>query len=449
VAIQLKKSLLATLMASAIGAMLASGSAHALGLMQAYELALQNDPTYREAYYDNESGKEYVKLGRSNLLPSISGSYSASKVHADQDLHDTKGNTNSTQPEYISRSAVVQLRQPVFSLDALARYKQGVAQGDYSAWRFTVGTQDLVARLIGSYLDALLSEEQLSLAQAQRDMYAEQQHVNERMYQKGEGTKTDMLETQSRLELAEAQVIEAKDNLTTARNTLAAMTGGEVTELDKLGPTFRFIPLQPASFEEWKKLALENNADLRSQVAAIESARQEVNKARAGHTPRVDFIASYSKSAADTLNTYNQDSVQRSVGVQVNIPLYAGGSVNAQSRQAVANLEKARVELQNRTDKALLDLRKQYNLMVSGVSRINALGKAVESGKLLMTATEQSIKGGVRINLDLLNAQQQLYTSQRDLAQARYGYLIAAVRLRAGAGTLGIDDVREVAAYFH
>jgi protease secretion system outer membrane protein len=111
-------------------------------------------------------------------------------------------------------------------------------------------------------------------------------------------------------------------------------------------------------------------------------------------------------------------------------------------------LEKARNQLQITTDKVFLDLRKQYLAVVSSRSRIAALDKAVESGKLLVTATEQSIKGGVRINLDLLNARQQLYTSERDLAQARYNYLVASMKMRAAAGTLGADDVRELGNYF-
>ena len=164
--------------------------------------------------------------------------------------------------------------------------------------------------------------------------------------------------------------------------------------------------------------------------------------------PRLDFVASYSKADSETLNTYNQDSTNRSVGIQLTVPLYAGGAVSASTRQASANLERAKAELQLRTDKVMIELRKQYAAALSSVARIQALDKAVSSGELLITATEQSIKGGVRINLDLLNARQQLYTSQRDQAQARYTYLLSLLKLRAAAGELGPDDVRQVAAYF-
>jgi protease secretion system outer membrane protein len=203
------------------------------------------------------------------------------------------------------------------------------------------------------------------------------------------------------------------------------------------------------SFEDLKGIALKENPDLQAQRFTIEASRQEVNKNKAGHTPRVDFVSSYSKNTAETLNTYNQESTSRSVGVQVNIPIYSGGAVSAATRQAVANFEKTKSDLDLKTSKVLVELRKQYNAVNSGIARINALDKAVLSAQLLVKATEQSIKGGVRVNLDLLNAQQQLYTSKRDLAQARYTYLISVLRLRAAAGLLSSDDVREAANYFH
>lgn len=429
--------------------MLHSGGAAAISLTQAYEAALQNDPTYRGAVFENEAGKEYTTIGRSGLLPNLSASYTRSKNRADIESPDILGRTTLKQPVYNSKAATVQLRQTVFNLDALARYKQGIAQSASSAAQFDTRGQELVMRVAGAYIDALYAAEQLRLANAQRDTYIEQRKVNDRLFKGGEGTRTDMIETQARLDVAEAQVIESADNEATARTALSALVGSEVTSLDQLGPQFRIAPLPEGGFEAWKKIALANNPELQARVYSVEAARQEINKARAGHAPRLDFIASYSKNDAETINTYNQVSTVRAIGFQVTVPLYQGGYVSAVSRQTVAGYEKAKTDLQAQTDKVLIDLRKQYNAVLSGVARMAALEKSVASGKLLMTATEQSIKGGVRINLDLLNAQQQLYVSERDQAQARYNYLLALLRLRAAAGTLSPDDVREVSNYFH
>jgi protease secretion system outer membrane protein len=426
-----------------------AGSASALGLLEAYDAALKNDPTFRSAYFDNEGGKEYRILGRSYLLPTLQASFNGSRNVTDISEPDGFGGQVLTHPKYISRYETLELRQSLFNLDALARYKQGIAQSKVTSAQFDSARQDLIVRVTGAYFDALYADDQYNLAKIARDMYVEQRRVNDRLFEKGEGTKTDMVETQSRLDLAEAQLLEAQDAQVNARATLAGMIGQEVTGLDGLGPVFHFMPLTEGGFETWKDLALKNNPDLQAQQAAIESAHQEINKSRAGHAPRLDFVGTLSKSASQQTDAINQDTTVRALGIQLTVPLYQGGAISAQTRQAAASYGKAQADLDAKTDKALVELRKEYNTVISSVPRINALDKAVASARLLIVATEQSIKGGVRINLDLLNAQQQLFTSQKDLANARYSYLLALMRLRAAAGVLEADDVRQVAAYFH
>ena len=426
--------------------LLHGGAASALGLMQAYQAALQNDPAYRAAYYSAESGKEYQVIGRSALLPTLSASLSGSKSHT---VTTFPGSTAPARDQhYIARSKVVQVRQPLVSLDALARYKQGKAQSSYSEAQFDSQQQEVIVRVANAYFEVLFQQEQLALAQVERDMYLEQRKVNDLLFAKGEGTKTDAIETQSRLDLAEAQVLEGQDNVVNAKTALAGIIGGDVDALDPLRPGFRVAPTDTLGFDEWKRMAMENNPDIKTLQYGVEIARQEINKARAGHTPRLDIVGTYQKSESDTYNTINQNIDSHAIGFQLNIPLYQGGAISAQARQAAANKSKAEEDLQAQIDKTLTALRKDYNTMSSSVRRIDALVKAVDSANLLVKATEQSIKGGVRINLDLLNAKRQLYTAQRDLAQARYGYLQASLRMRAAAGTLSAEDLRLVAAYF-
>jgi protease secretion system outer membrane protein len=436
--------------ALAVAALLAavSGSAGAVSLQQAYEAALKNDPSYRMNFWENEAAKENEVLGRSGLLPQVSASFAVSRNNADVSLLTPLGEGQPTHPRYLSRSDVVQLRQPILSLDAIARYRQGKVQAQQGAKQFEANTSDVVIRVISAYADALFAEDQVELSRVQRDLYAEQQKVNQHLFEKGEGTRTDMIETQARLDLSEAQLIEAKDNATAARNTLAGVIGMDPGTLDKLGPDFHFTNLPLKSFDDWKQSAIANNPELAAARLMVENQRLDIQRQKAGHYPRVDFVASYSKGEGESLNTYDQKTTNRTIGVQVNVPIYQGGAVSAATRQAAAGYERARADVDVRSNRILVDMRKAYDQVQNSVAKVAALEKAVASGKLLMTATEQSIKGGVRINLDLLNAQQQLYTSQRDLAQARYTYLISLIRLRAGAGTLDASAVREVAAYF-
>lgn len=425
-----------------------AGQTSAMGLIQAYDAALQNDPVYRSAMSDNQAGQQYKAIGRSGLLPSVQYNYSTSKNKAETTSPNFLGKPTTTYPEYTSVSNSISIRQTLFNLDTVARYKLGIAQTNYSDALFSSRSQDLMIRLVTTFADAKYAEDQLALFTAQRDTFAEQKRVNDRMFEKGEGTKTDMLETQAKLDVSEAQVIEAADNLTTARNTLAAMIGNDVTYLNDLVVDFKVMPLSLSGFDEWKTIASNNNAELAAGRFAVEAAEQEISKAKAGHAPRLDLNASYSRSSAESLTNYNQDSTIRSIGVQLIVPLYSGGYVNAVSAQAVANRDKARSDLDTTTNKVMIELRKQFSTVQSSIAKMDALQKSVNSTTLLVQATRQSVKGGVRINLDVLNAQQQLVEAKRDLAQARYNYLISFLKLRVAAGTVNIDDLRTVAGYF-
>lgn len=422
----------------------ACGQASALGLLEAYDLALKNDPAFRSAAYANEAGKENRILGRSNLLPNLSASHSSNKAHTVSDY----GLGRVNDQHYISRSTVVQVRQPLVNFDAIARYRQGVAQSNYSAAQFESQEQTVILRVAEAYFDALFQADQVALAQAERDVYVEQRNVNDKLFKNGEGTRTDMLETQSRLDVAEAALIEAQNNLNSALDVLAGIIGGYVDRLDQLRPGFRAEQKDLLDFETWKNTALRTNPDIKTLEYGVQVATEEIRKQRAGHLPRLDAVATYNKGASDTTTTINQDTKTHSVGFQVNIPLYAGGGVSAATRQAAANKGKAVADLETQINKVMVELRRQYKLTESSVPRINALIKAVDSAELLVKATEQSIKGGVRINLDVLNAQRQLSLARRDLAQARYGYMLATLRLKAAAGTLAREDVQLIAAHF-
>lgn len=426
--------------------------AHALSLQQAYEAALRNDPVYRMRIQEREAGREIAIQSRAGLLPNISGSHSVNRNISDRTQRGTdalgRPSVRDDEPRYISRSSTVQLRQPILNLDAFVRYRQGKVQDAQSAQALEAGTDEVAVRVAQAYMDALFAEDQVALSKVQRDMYQEQQKVNARLFDRGEGTRTDTLETQARYDLAEAQLIEAEDNLKAARETLQGVIGMEPGRLDQLGDNFRPLPQDVASYEEWEKLALANNNTLATTRLAVENQRLEIQRQRAGHAPRLDFLATYNKADSESLNQLGTESTNRQLGLQLNIPIYSGGAISSATRQAAANYGRAQAEFDARRNEILVELRRAHSIVESSGRKVEALVKAVDSGKVLMTATEQSIKGGVRINLDLLNAQQTLFVAQRDLAQARYGYLLGVIRLRAAAGNLDSQVIREIAAYF-
>nr|WP_315472199.1 TolC family outer membrane protein [uncultured Undibacterium sp.] len=423
-------------------------NAFGIGLLEAYQAALKNDPNHRAAKAEMIAGKEYKTIGRSGLLPSLQYSYSTSKNKGESIAPSgVLGQPTLSNQDYSSQNKGVTFRQTLFNLDAYARFEQGVAQTNLSDAQFDARNSDLFVRLLGAYSDVKFAEEQINLYTAQRNTLAEQRRVNDRLFAKGEGTKTDMLETQARLDIAEAMLIEANDALQNARSTLSGMTGLDVTKLDGLSDVFNAIPVA-GDFQDWKATAEKNNPELSAARYSLEVAEKEIQKSRAGHAPRLDLNASYNHGLSETFATRNQDLNMRTIGVQLVIPIYSGGYVNATTNQAVARRDRARAELDATASKLMIELRKQFNAVNSGVLKIQGMERAVKSATLLVEATAQSVKGGIRINADLLNAQQQLMTAKRDLAQARYGYLLGFLRLRVAAGNVNVDDLRTVAGYF-
>ena len=422
--------------------------ASAMSLIEAYQSALQYDAAYQSALRENEAGQESRAIGKANLLPNLSLSYSHSKSNAERTSTNPDGSRFSDSPSYVSKALVLSLRQPLFNMDALARYRQGNTQASYSDALFVGKSQELITRLSAAYFDALLAEDQLRLATAQSNALLENMTGNERLLAKGAGTRTDLLESRARYELAQAQAIEARDIVTNTRNALAMIIGRDPGALDTMRTDVTPMSLTPATLAEWESIARATNPDIVTRRYTSEYAELEVSRTKAGHMPRVDLVASHSRNAADSIYTFNQESTIDLVGVQIIVPLYAGGAVNAQTRQAAARFEGARADLDASTNKALLELRKQFDLLNSSQLRIAALLKAEQSALQLIEATQKSISGGVRINLDVLNATKQLFTTRRDLAYAQHSYLMAYLQLRAAAGVLEMTDLMKVSAYF-
>lgn len=422
-----------------------TGPVQALSLLDAYEAALEHDPTYRSAFHESEAGQQTEIITRASLLPNLTITHTDSKSVGNQKT-STPGIPNDLS--FRSQVSALTLRQPIINMEAAAGYRQGQAQTNSSRARFTGQSQQLIVRLVEVYFETLLAQHRLKLAQAQLDSLTELKRVNENMLLKGEGTTTDVLETQSRHALAQAQLIEAQDEFEVAQLRLESMIGREATQLYHLSDIFRADMIFLPGFEDWRALAIDRNAELVTQRHIVQSGKEEIRKSYAGHTPRVDFVASLSRNKSASFITFDRDVELATVGVEVNLPLYAGGRVNALTDQAKANHARAEAELDAIMDNVLVELRRQYQRVYSSVRRIESLELAVKSAKLLVHATEKSIQGGIRINLDLLDAQQQLFNSEINLAEAKYHFLLAYLRLNLAAGTLVLEDLRKIASYF-
>lgn len=421
----------------------------ALDLGDAYALALRNDPTWQGSIAEREAGLENLAIGRAGLLPRLSYRYNRARNDSEVTQRSQFGDV-TTQRDYRSYSSTLTLEQPLFDYAAWSDYRRGVAQAALADERYRGRGQELMVRLFGAYSEALFANEQIALAQAQRRTYAEQLTLNERLLKGGEGTRTDVLETRARYELAQAQEIEAGDNLDAALRALQAIIG-EPVAVEDLAPMtgdFRVQPLTPTRFEPWRDLAVAHNAELASQRHGLEVAEQNIERQRAGHLPSLSAYASKGISSSSSESSYNQRYDTDSIGVQLSVPLFAGGGVQASVRQARAQRDAAGFELDAQLRDTLNQLRRQFNLCASGTAKIRAYDLAVKAASALVQATRKSVRGGERVNLDVLDAEQQLFGARRDLAQARHEYLRAWLQLRYLAGVLEAGDLNVLNRYF-
>ncbi len=433
-----------------LGFALWAGNAQALGPFQVYEQALRNDPEFLAALQERDAGQESRTIGRAGLLPKLSYNYNKGRNNSRATYLNERGNSHEDR-NYNSYGSTFTVQQPLIDYEAYANYRKGVAQALFADETFRSKSQELLVRVLTHYTQALFAQDQIDNARAKKNAYEQQFQQNEQLFRQGEGTRTDILEAESRYELATAEQLQAQDEQDAALRELGALIGVAMVNIDELTPlpaSFSALPLQPASFSSWHTMALESNPLLASQREALEVARYEVERNRAGHLPKLNAYASVRKMESESGNTYNQRYDTNTIGIEISLPLYAGGGVAASVRQASSNLARVEYELEGKTRETLIELRRQFNACQSGVSKLRAYQKALVSAEALVVSTRQSILGGERVNLDALNAEQQLYSTRRDLAQARYDYLLAWTKLHFYAGTLGEQDLARVDEVF-
>ncbi|HBY1644307.1 TPA: TolC family outer membrane protein, partial [Klebsiella aerogenes] len=415
-------------------AWLISSPAYSLGILDAYSLALEKDPTFQAAIKEKEAGDEAKNIGRAGLLPKVSLNYQNAPRNWQTQKYQTSdifGNVSDVtkRQQYRSYAGSVTLTQPLFDYEAYAKYKTGVAQSLMADEKYRSKYLELAVRVISAYVSVAYAKDQIALAEAQKAAYKEQLALNDRLMAAGEGTVTDVAETQARYSLAEAQVIEARDVLDSAQRELEVIIGIPLDQLDAMQTLrpgkFQVSPLRFTAFDDWQKLAMERNPQLASSRHGVDAARYDVERNRAGFMPQVQLYASHSENDSSSDNTVNQKYRTDSVGVQVSMPIYSGGGVAASTRQAAARYGQAKYELDAQVGSIMNDLRKQFNQCISSQAKLRAYELAVKSATTQVEATRQSVLAGQRVNVDVLNAEQQLYAAQRDLAEAKYTYIKA------------------------
>ncbi|WP_194790364.1 TolC family outer membrane protein [Pseudomonas sp. UFMG81] len=417
--------------------------ASAMDLKQAWDLLQYQGPVYQAAVHEQQAGVENRAIGQAGLLPQVNASAYTNRVNGNQ-----RQNGIDNDLDYNSTGANLRLRQPLFNKQKMAEYRQGQQRADYSVAVFDAKSQDAAVRLADSYFDVLLASETISLAKAKLDAFEEQQASARRRMELGAGTITDIDEATARRDLAEAELIEAQDNLVNARRKLAEYIGETPDTLTTLQPGFATPPLLPGNLQDWLVKAQADSPLIHARRHSYEIAEEEVRRAKAGHWPTLDFVAGYTAGESQSLSELNQRNHYSSIGLEINIPLYSGGGVSALSRQASANSSKALDELDATRQEVITGTTREFRGVQSGALRVRALEKAVASNERSLLSTRKGFKeGGTSTNADVLNAEELLFVARHDLFEAKLRYLMSRLRLASSVGSLGDDDIEQVNDY--
>jgi outer membrane protein/protease secretion system outer membrane protein len=432
-------------MAMMASAMTLSAQASALDFKQVYQAALEQDATIRASRAAADSGRERLPQARAGLLPQISASAGRNFNSLDTTSPNILGELGTTNDRYFSDNKSVQLRQPVVNMQRWLQFEQAKSMVAETEATLDRDLQNLVVRVAGAYFEYLMSDEQLELVLAQKKMYTSLVDAAKKGIAAGSGTRTDIDDAQARLDMASAQELEARQNQDQTRRQLEVLINQPVASVAKLNvPALKLVGPVPASLDEWTSRAEKNSPEIKAMQARLEAARREVSKSQAGHLPTLDAVAQWSNSGSENITRINSRYENKSIGLQLNVPLFSGGYVNSTIRQAVAEQTRAEETLEALRRDLGVRVHKEFRGVSEGVMRVRALEQAVRSADQMMKSTQMSFKAGSRTQLDVLNAQQQYTMALRDLAQARFVYLMSKVKLASLAGDDAVASVDDV-----
>lgn len=429
-----------------LASLCASTALHAADLLQVYRAAQENDPNFAAARASRDAGIEKRPQGLAGLLPTLGASGNTTWNEVDV---KTSG-VPTSRAKYNSNGYTVSLSQPLFRWQNWATYGQGKLMAAQAEANFVQARQDLILRVAQAYFDQLYAQENLLAVQANKASITQQLEQAKKNFEVGTATITDTHEAQARYDLASAQEIAAQSELEVRRRALQAIIAREPGPLAPPRADAAPSPPQPAAMDKWVEAAESGAINVQVQQAAVEIADKEVQKQRAGHLPTVDLVANTGRSQTLSQSFATPGALPETdfttLGIQVNIPLFQGGYVMSKDREAVANRRAAESQLEANRRAAALAARQYYLGVVNGVAQVKALEAGLASSRLALESNRLGYEVGVRISIDVLNAEQQVYVTRRDLAKAKYDTLMAQLRLKSAVGALGDEDVEKINA---
>ncbi len=415
--------------------------AKAQSLVELYESARAFDANYQSAKLQYDANLARADQAKAGILPTAGLSAGASRVGVETT------STPSVNTSYNTRNATLSASQPLYRPGNWANYEQGFKQVDLARAQLEAASQDLIVRTSQAYFDVLAAQDTLAFVRAQKEAVAEQLAFAKRNFEVGTSTITDSREAQARFDLVTAQEIAAENDLRVRKIALDQLVGVTEAQPISLAAPVNLPAVAPADVATWVRQSELLHPSIRQAQSNAEIADLEIRKAEAGHKPTLDATASYNvtKNPSNTAQSGISSRANTSnVGLLLNVPLFAGFSTQNRIRETLALRDKALSDLEGTRRTVSQNVRTAYFGVQSGQGQVRALEAAELSSQSALDANKLGYQVGVRINIDVLNAQSQLFQTKRDLAQARYNVLLGGLRLRQASGTLTPEDLQQV-----
>jgi outer membrane protein len=415
-------------------------------LMDLYHQALANDPTLAAALSANKAAQEIIEQGKALYRPTVNLNAALNKTHSEIQFNNVTSNFPrlAGKANFEGYNYNLEIRQPVYRKQNLVQMDQSVTQVSLADKQYHQSQQNLILRTAQAYFDVLIAQDRIDLIGAQKAAILSQLDQAKATFEVGTATITDVNEAQARYDLIVSQEIAAINEYEIAKRAIQALTGVVPSHLASAKSDMKVIP--PAqTMQEWQDVAGQNNLAIQIQQDTLKLAEQEVELSNAGHLPTLDAVATYANSYTNGgLNGFGTDVDNAVIGLQLQIPIYQGGAVSSRARQAVLNKQRAQDEVTLARRNTDLETQRAYLNLNTTIAQVKALDQALVSSQTQLDSTKLGYEVGVRTSVDVLNAQQQLFSAKRDLLQARYNYLVNIIRLKSAAGLVAEADLQEI-----
>lgn len=430
--------------AGLLGALLLPLPALSETLQEVYDLARQSDPRFRSAQAESRAIGMALDQAKAAFLPTIKLDMERTKtrqriIESQNPIFGAGSTTFPTQSDTLS------INQPVFRKDLVVRLEQARAVVQQAEFSLLAAEQDLQIRSTASYLSVLAASDSLALAQAERAAVGKVLDTARERLKAGLGTVTSLYDAEARYAVTQAREVEATNKLRDARQGLKEITGKVIDKVQSLKEDFVLESPDPASADQWVESAMTQNLGLRAKTAAVEVARQEIERQRAGHYPSVNLLLSRNrKDTGSTLFGGGSNVETTDFSVRLTVPIFEGGLTSAVTQEAVFRHQKAQEDVEQERRGVERLARAAYDGTLGAVNLVKALKQSVASQQAALAAKEEGLKAGLFALLPVLDAQRDLYLAKRDYEQARYDYLIYRMRLKQAVGTLAEGDILSV-----